>query len=273
MKFNLSQYKRRGLIPLAGLTLALYYVFVLVPLQRRASSLDTPLRNDWQKLALALDQTNARSLDFTHITNQLHETRQALQLLESAKQQVTARLLLGQKVRARMNAPFQLVEYQNERSKELDELAKLAKQEQVTLDPAVLDGLPEHTADVTQPELLWAALAMIDSLLTTTLHCKVTSIHSLEAPLSLTNPPPADVSGRLAEIPLQIEFTGPTVNIGHVLQSLPLRPDEIRAAGLPEVPDDKLPLFVDRLIIKKQTPDKPDEVSVSLRVLGFVLRE
>ena len=273
MKFNLSPYKRRGLIPLAGLTLALYYFFVLVPLERRAGSLDSPLRNDWQKLALSLEQTNARSLDFTRITNQLQETRQALQLLESARQKVNGRLQLGEKVRARMNAPFQLVEYQNERSKQLDELIKLAKNEQVTLDPAVLAGFPEHTADVAQPDLLWAALALIDSLLTTTVNCKVTAIHSLEAPLALTNPPPADVSGRLAEIPLQLEFTGPTANIGQVLQSLPLRSDEIRAAGLPEVPGDKLPLFVDRLIIKKQTPEKPDEVRISLRVLGFVLRE
>jgi hypothetical protein len=54
---------------------------------------------------------------------------------------------------------------------------------------------------------------------------------------------------------------------------LPLRADELRAAGLPEAPVDKPPLFVDRLIIRKQSPDKPDEVRVWLRVVGFVLRE
>jgi hypothetical protein len=30
---------------------------------------------------------------------------------------------------------------------------------------------------------------------------------------------------------------------------------------------------VDRLVVKRQTPDKPDEVRVWLRVVGFVLRE
>jgi hypothetical protein len=273
MKFLLSQYKRHGVIPLAGLALALYYAFVLVPLKNRAQSLDVPLRNAWQKLAVSLEQTNARALDFPHITNQLHETQQALRLLENAKAKVTTRLQLGETVRGRMMAPFQLVEYQNERSRLMDELIKVAKQEQVTLDPAVLVGFPEHTADVIQPELLWAALALIDGLLTTTVHYKVMAIHSLEAPLALTNPPPAEVAGRLAEIPLQIEFTGATTNVVQLLQSLPLRADEVREAGLPEVPADKPPLFVDRLIIKKQTPEKPDEVRVSLRVLGYVLRE
>jgi hypothetical protein len=273
MKFPLRQYKRHGIIPLAGLALGLYYFLVLVPLQHRAESLDVPLTNAWQKLSLSLEQTNARAIDFAHITNQLQETRQALRLLENAKARLTSRLQLSENVRARMNAPFQLVEYQNERSRQIDELSKLAKQEQVTLDPPVLTGFPEHTADVTQPELLWAALALIDGLLTTTVHCKPIAIHSLQAPLSLTNPPPPDATGRVAEIPLQLEFTGNTANVGRLLQCLPLRTEEIRAAGLPEAPADKPPLFVDRLIIKKQTPEKTDEVRVSLRVLGYVLRE
>jgi hypothetical protein len=54
---------------------------------------------------------------------------------------------------------------------------------------------------------------------------------------------------------------------------LPLRANEIQAAGLPEAPADKPPLFVDRLIMQKQSPDKADEVHVWLRAVGFVLRE
>ena len=48
---------------------------------------------------------------------------------------------------------------------------------------------------------------------------------------------------------------------------------EIRAAALPEAPADKPPLFVDRLVVQKQSADKPDEVHVWLRAVGFVLRE
>jgi hypothetical protein len=270
---RLQEYRRRGLIPLAGVALAAYYLFFFLPLGRRAESRDAPLQDAWQKLYALLDQTNPPAVDFRHITNQLSETRQALVILENAKQQATARLQFAPAVRARMNAPFRVIEYQNERSKQLDELGNLAKQQQVALAPAVFTGFPEHTADVKQPALLWAALALIDGCLRTAVQCKVAAIHSLEVPLAFTNAPPTNAIERLAEIPLQLEFTAPVANATKLLQCLPLRADEIRAAGLPEAPADKPVLFVDRLIMKKQSPDKPDEVRVLLRVSGFVLRE
>jgi hypothetical protein len=272
-RFRFNEYKRRGLIPMAGLGLAAYYFFVLVPLKRHAESLDVPLQNAWRRLAASLERTNATSLDFLSITNQLKETRQAVRLLENARQKAGARLMLGDKVRGRMSAPFQLVEYQNERNKQVEELAKLAKQEQVTVDPLVLAGLPEHTVEVKQPDLLWASLALIDGLVTTALHCKVAAIHSLEAPIPFTNAPPVEPSGYVAEIPLEVELTGSLMNVGKLLQSLPLRADEIRTAGLPAASSDKAPLFVDRIVLKKQSPDKPDEVRLFMRVVGYVIRE
>lgn len=273
MKIQFQEYRRRGIIPLAGVALAAYYLFIFLPLGRRAESRDAPLQEAWQNLYGLLDQTNATAVNFRHLTNQLSETRQALVILENAKQHATARLQLAQPVRDRMHAPFQLVEYQNERSKQLDELGNLAKQQQVAVAPAVFAGFPEHTADVKQPALLWAALALIDGLLRTAVQCKVAAIHSLEVPLALTNAPPTNGMERLAEIPLQLEFTASVASATRLLQCLPLRAEEIRAAGLPEAPADKPALFVDRLIMRKQSPDKPDEVRVSLRVSGFVLRE
>ena len=47
----------------------------------------------------------------------------------------------------------------------------------------------------------------------------------------------------------------------------------MRASGMPEARPDKAPLFIDGLILKKQAPDKPDEVRVTLRAVGFVLRD
>jgi hypothetical protein len=275
VKLRLQEYRRRSIIPLVGLGLAAYYLFVFLPLGRRAESLDTPLQKAWQKLSASLDlgQTNVVSIDFLHITNQISETRQALVTLENAKRQAAARLRLAPHLSAKLNAPFQLVEYQNERSKAFDDLSTLAKQLHVTVEPAVFAGFPEHTADVRQPELLWAALAAIDGLLRTAFQCQVATIHSLEAPLALTNAPPANSLERLAEIPLQIEFTASATNATRLLQCLPLRAEETRALGLPDAPADKPVLFVDRLIVRKQTPEKPDEVRILLRVVGFVLRE
>ena len=275
MKLRFQEYRRRSLIPLAVLGLAAYYLLIFLPLGRRAESLDAPLQKAWERLSISLDlnPTNTTAIDFLHITNQIKETRQALVILEHAKQQATARLQLAPPLRAKMSAPFQLVEYSSERSKQLEELSSLAKQQQVTVEPAVFAGFPEHTADVRQPALLWAALSAIDGLLRTAFQCKITAIHSLEVPLALTNAPPTNGLDRLAEIPLQIEFTASATNAIRFLQCLPLRAEEIRAAGLPEAPTNKPVLFVDRLVVRRQSPDKPDEVRLSLRAIGFALRE
>jgi hypothetical protein len=273
VKLPFREYQRRGLIPALGLGLAAYYLFIMLPLARQAKSLDEPIQKSWNKLALSLDQTNATSIDFLHITNQLSETRQALLSLEGAQEKARSRLQLSAEVRARMQAEFQLVDYANERSKQLDDLSGLAKQQKAVIEPAVLTSFPEYTADVKQRALLWAALALTDSLLWTALQCKVTAIHSLEVPPVLTNAPPANGVEQVAKIPLQLEFTGSAGSVARFLQCLPLRAEEIRAAGLPEAPAEKPPLFVDRLIVQKQSPDKPDEVHVWLRAVGFVLRE
>jgi hypothetical protein len=273
VKIPFSEYQRRGIVPLAGLVLAAYYLLVLLPLSRRAESLDEPLQKAWQKLSFSLDQTNATAIDFLQLTNQLSETRQALLILDNAKQQATARLQPGAVVRAKMHADFALVDYENERSKQLEELGNLAKQDKVAIDPAVFAGFPTHTADVKQPALLWASLSLTDTLLQTALRCKVAAIHSLEVPPVLTNAPPTNSTERLVGIPLQLEFTATATSAVKLLQCLPLRADEIRAAALPEASADKPPIFVDRLVVQKQSADKPDEVHVWLRVIGFVLRE
>jgi hypothetical protein len=273
VKIPFNEYQRRGIVPIAGLVLVGYYLFVMLPLGRKVRSLDEPLQKAWQKLSVSLDQTNAVAIDFQHITNQLSETRQALATLENARQQATARLKLGAGVRAKMHADFALVDYENERSKQLDEISTLAKQQQVTVAPAVFANFPEHTADIKQPALLWAALSLTDGLLRAALQSKITAIHSLEVPPVLTNAPPTNGLERLAEIPLQLEFTGTAASTIRLLQCLPLRADEIRTAGLPEAPADKPALFLDRLLVQKQSADKPDEVHVWLRAVGFVLRE
>lgn len=268
--------RRRALLPLTGLALALFYLLVFVPLARHADDLDEPLEKSWHKLAASLDQSNAMTLDFVHITNQLYETRQSLALLEAAEKKAAARLELSPALRARLGATFQLVDYENERSQQMDELARQARQHQVTLDPAVLAGFPAHTVEVQEPALLWAALAFADDLLDTAVRCQVTAIHSLEVPLPLTNSLPVLDSERVrtwTEIPVETEFTASADSAARLIESLPRRADELRAGGLPEAPPNKIPLFLDRLIIKKQASDKLDEVRVWLRATGFVFRD
>ena len=253
--------------------LCVFYLLVFVPLKRKSQSLDTPLQKSWQRLATTLEQTNVSGIDFQRLTNQLAETRVAVSQLEKARQSVMSKLDPGPALRARLNSPFQLLDYQNERSKQQDALIVAAKKSNTTLEAAVFQGYPEHTADIRQPELLWAALSEVDSLLTSAVQSRVTSIHSLQVPLTLSNTPATNTSSRIAEIPVEVEFTASVSAVARFLQVLPLRTEEWRAAGLPNAPAEKPALFLDRIVLKKQTPEKPDEARVWLRVLGFVPRE
>ena len=121
--------------------------------------------------------------------------------------------------------------------------------------------------------MLWAALSYTDDLLDTAVRCKVAAIHSLEVAVALTNSINPEATARWAEIALQAEFTAPADNAVKVVQILPLTTEEIKAAGLPAPTAPKAPLFIDRLIIRKESPEKLDEVRVWLRAVGFVLRE
>jgi hypothetical protein len=267
------EYQRRSLIPLAGLALISYYLLFYLPLARRAASLDDPLEKNWHKLAASLDQTNATALDLARLTNQLNETREALALVENTRKEAALRLELSASLRTKMAAPFQLVDYQNERNKQIEELNKQAKELKIEVDPTVFAGFPEHTIDTADPTLLWPALSLAEELLGTALRCKVKAIHSLEVPLANTNSPASEAYGRWDQIPLQIEFTAQADSATQFVQSLPLRAEELRGAGLPVPSTDKTPLFIDRLIIKKQSPGSPDEVRVWLQAIGFVFRE
>jgi len=268
-----TELRRRFLLPLGGLCLGAFYLFGFLPLAHEAVNLDAPLDSAWRKLACSLDQTNTLAIDFLHITNQLNETRAALAILEDTKKKAAGRLEVAPVLRARLNDPFQLVDFQNERSKQSDDLDRVTKERQITVDPAVYAGLPEHTIDIRDPSLLWAALAMSEELIATALRCKVSALHSLEVNLDLTNAPPSEALRRWAQIPLQFEFTASGDNALKVIQSLPLRADELKAAGLPEAPAEKAPLFIERLIVRKESPEKLDEVRVWLQAVGFVLRD
>ena len=267
-----AETRRRSVLPLLAGVLGAVYLFGFVPIDRKAKSLAAPLEQSWRRLAAQLGKTNALELDFLALTNQLQATHTARAAFESARQQAQARVELDAMLRAQLDEPFLLVDYLYEAGRRMDALSRLAKQESVVLEPAVFNGFPEPSAAMREPSLLWADLAFLESLLTTAINAKVAAIHSVSAPLPLTHF--STNNGRsLAELPLQIELTGSTSNIARFLQTLPLRADEIKAAGLPEAPTNKPALFIDRVVLRKQSPEKADEVRLSLRAVGFVFQK
>src|ERR1051325_7844259 len=104
--------KRRSIVPLAGPAVAAYYFAVLVPLSRRAQEMNVSLQTARQRLSAFLDQTNVTAIDFPHPPRPLGETRQALGLLENARQKAASRIELSTAVRAKMNRTFVLAIYQ-----------------------------------------------------------------------------------------------------------------------------------------------------------------
>jgi hypothetical protein len=155
----------------------------------------------------------------------------------------------------------------------MDELARQAAKQHINLEGWVLNGLPEYTADVQNPSLLWAALSFSHDLVDTAMRCGVSTLHALEVPLALTNAPGTESTGRWSEVPIRLEFTAGAQNAARLMQSLSLRAPEMLAAGLPPAAAEKAPLFLDKLILRKQTPEKVDEVRVWVEVAGFVRQE
>ena len=265
--------RRRSILPLIAGALAAVYLFGFVPLNHKAELQDDPLEKSWRKLAALLGPTNVTTLDFFSLTNQFKETRTALAAFETARKQARARVELDDGLRAQLRTPFLLVDYENAAGRQRGNLERLAKQQGVTLEPAVFAGIPHLTADMTEPALLWAEMAFLDGLLTTAINAKVATIHAVAAPSLLTNALPVNSARSLAELPIHLELTGPVAAVARFLQTVPLRASEIKAAGLPEAPTNKPALFIDRIVLRKQSPEKPDEVRLWLRTVGYVFRE
>lgn len=259
---------------LGGLALTLYFFFVYQPMSKRADALDAPLTNAWQKLVSAeVDRNAIDARDLSRIGENLRQVERSVALLESTAQRVAGRIELDAPVRAKLKEPFQLIDFQNERQFRMEELVRLARQQQVTLDGAVLAGFPEYTADRKQPELLWAQLAIVNKLLSAAIACKVSVIKSLSVEPFEQHHLSGEGREFLEEIPVKIEVAGSMESVSRFLLCLPLRADELKPLGLPESFPAKPVLFIDRLMLRKQAPEKTDDVQLELRTRGFVYRD
>ncbi len=272
---SFREYSRRAIQPFIVLILVVCYVLILLPLSKRASDLDKPLNKEWRKLAVTLGRTNAVNLDFQQIEAQLGETRSGMTALAAAEQKAIARLQHGPVIRDLLAGPFRLIDYQNELSQYVDEAISRAKAQKVHIAPAVFDGLPQHRVEIPEQvkPLLWAALRMTEDALDVGIACGVTAIHSLEVHTPFANGEAASATNRWVQVCMELELSASTPAAMRFLQSLPLRSEELKPAGLPEASPEKSVLLIDRLVIKRQTPEKADEVRVWVRAAGFIQRE
>ncbi|MBI3851096.1 MAG: hypothetical protein HY298_12590 [Verrucomicrobia bacterium] len=261
----------RWVMLLVAVGLALYFVLVFRPLAHQADALDGPLAEVWQDLVnVSLESSGIRDLDLGKIKKTQEKLQASLLATEKAGQLIAARVELEPEIRAKLKEEFLLVDYQNDRQKRIEQLTALAKTQQVTLDAAALAGFPEHKAEMKEPNLLWAELAIVHHILTTAINSKVSTIKNLSVlPLQMYRVP-GGTEVNLEEIPVRIELVAPMESAASFLLALPLRAEEMKTAGQPESRPGKPALFLDKLILKKQTPEKAAEVSLDVVLCGFV---
>ncbi len=253
--------------------LAVYYGLVYRPFVKEAAALDAPLTNVWQKLASSPVTPTPNGPDLTGIHRNFENARDSLGALQRATRSISARLALDPETRRRMSEPFQLIDFQDERQNRIAELNQLAKQQQVTVDKTVWEAMPEYSADVKQPELLWGQLETVRQLLATALRCKVGAVNRIYLPALRMHSSPDTEEAFLQEFPVRIELVGSMTSVGQLMSSLARRADELRALGLPEAPTNKVPLFVRGIMLKKNSTERAEEVSLDLQAAALVYVE
>ena len=253
------------------LGLALFWFLVFRPFAQRAESLDKPLDKVWRELVdFSLQSSGVSDLDLNQIEKNQELLRASLAATEEVRREISARVDLEPEMRAKMNEPFFLIDFQNERQKRTEQLTALAATRKVALDAPALAGFPQYKAETRDPSVLWAQLSLVDHILTVAINCEVGHVNNLT--LLPTQPVPGATGGERTwqEIPLRIELIAPMAAAEKFLFAMPLRADEMKAAGLPESSPGKPALFIKGLLLRKQTPEKPDEVSLDVTISGFV---
>lgn len=264
---------RRRLVPAFAFGLTLLFVLALLPLSRRAARVEEPLDQAWRKLSAGLNITNNLTVDFAGIQEQLEVSRHALETLEAARALAEVRTDPGEEVRQRLSAPFQFVDYAAERGQRIEELRRLASRNKVRVEAPVFAAFPEHTFEVRNPRILWAQLAAVDSILRTAILCRISTVHALQSFAPVTTETGGGTSRTLTEIPVEIEVTGAENAIALFLRSLPGREDEWPHLGTPDEAPVKPAVFIDHLLLRKQAPEKTDEVRAALRLVCFLFNE
>jgi hypothetical protein len=258
----------------AGVALAAFCLLVYLPLEERGEALDGPLRRARQRLvALNVENPFVGGLDPEHISDTLARMDKDLELLKRSERVILGRIELDAPTRGKLRAPFQLIDYQNERQLRIEELGALAKKQGVVLDAAAVAGFPDFVADRPEPGLLWAQLSLVQHLVHLAIQSKVSAVQSLAAPI----PEPvrfAEGGGVFMEvIPIRLEVTGPADALSRFLRVIPLRNDEAKAFGLPDPLAAKPALFIDRIAYRKIASEKTDQGHVELHVRGYVYRD
>jgi hypothetical protein len=252
---------------------ALVFAFVFEPLSHNAAALDERLTTLWQQLDRARVAAAADTgVDLAELDAQARRLESLAARLTTAGRGLTNRLVLDGPIREKIRLPFQLFEFQNERQLRIEKLGKLGQEKNVVMAPATFLGFPDYSSEQKQPGLLWGQLALVQYALEAGLLCQLASIDNLSAGLPRPATPEENQPASADELSVNLEVTGTSPALTRFLLCLALKPDEAKAMGLPVVSGNKPALFVDRLLMRKYTLEKPDSFKLELRITALVFR-
>lgn len=262
---------RQWVILGAVIGLALYYVLIFRPLSQRAAALDKPVEHAWQELVdFSKESSSIRDLDLGGIRRTQEMLRASLAATEKVRNTIFNRVQLEPETRAKMAEPFSLIDFQNERQERIEQLNALARNQKVVLNAAALQGFPEYNAETKDPGLLWAQLSVASHILAVAINSKVQEVKNVTVLPTQAEKVPNSGEVSWQMISLRVELVSAMPAAENFLAAMPLRSEELKAAGLPESLPGKPALFLDRVLLRKQTPEKPDDLSLDVVISGFV---
>jgi hypothetical protein len=270
---NYSPKQVQWFLGAAALLLVIFYLAVFRPLSTNAESLEKPLHELSKKLA-AEGGSNAATarLDFHGISNSLQQVESALAHLQQNSSTAFSRVQQNPEIQTRLSEPFRLIDYFHERQRRVDQLLQLSRESKAQLDPAVLSGLPDYRMELADSSLLWAQLSLAERLLRCAMLSGVSVIRRTEVHPARLSSQGQFQESLLDEISIRLELTGPMDAVSRFLSGLPLQEEEREQYGWPFAGGEGPALYIERLILRKTSPEKPDEVHLDLVATGFVQR-
>ncbi|MCS1410847.1 MAG: hypothetical protein M2R45_04042 [Verrucomicrobia subdivision 3 bacterium] len=261
----------QGCLVLTGI-ISLYFLAIYRPLLARTERLDGPLQNAWDQLA----EINRKSLtpdrlDLDNISRGLTQLELNLTNVTNANETLLSRIEIDPFYQSKTTETFQLIDYQNQRQSLIESLGEVAHSRNVKIEPAVFEGFPTHLSDQPRPSFLWAELIQTHHLIQSLIYAKIDSIQNLSVrrqrvPILSTAHPPA-----LTPVISEVKFSCNSARLARLLLMLPLHSGEINQRLALDYPPHKPSLYVDQILIQKDSPERTSNVTVWMKTVGFVL--
>ena len=256
----------RGCWAISCLILA-YFLFVYRPLNARTKEKESLLRQTWSRIETIHRKKQAPDrIDYNHISQSL---KRLAPNMERVKQTLLSRIEIDSFYRDK-SLEFQLVDYENHRQEVIESLGKLAQTRQSQIPPSVFEGFPAYHSDLSHPNYLWIELALTQHLLQSMIYADVESISKLSVQRQRTPSADADLPPPLIPVISEIQFVCDSSSLFRLLLMLPLRAEEIQKDLNIAYPANKPSLYIEQILIQKNSPEKPAHIFVWMKIVGFI---